>query len=113
MATIDACASILVTTLEIVAQNKKGGLLMAVSQFLRPGSLLESVQSYLSPGVIHSASWLVGESEASTRQTMNGGVASVLSGLTNMVSSREGAGNLFNTIREGGFGSSLENIGSF
>ncbi len=86
---------------------------MAVSQFLRPGSLLESVQSYLTPGVIHSASSLVGESESSTRQTMNGAVAGVLSGVTHMVSSREGAGSLTNIIREGGFGSSLDNIGSF
>lgn len=86
---------------------------MAVSQFLRPGSLLESVQGYLTPGVIHSASSLVGESESSTRQTMNGAVAGVLSGVTHMVSSREGAGNLTNIIREGGFGNSLENVGSF
>jgi outer membrane protein OmpA-like peptidoglycan-associated protein len=86
---------------------------MAVSQFLRAGSLLVSVQNYLTPGVIHSASSLVGESESSTRQTMNGAVAGVLSGATNMVSSREGAGNLTNIIREGGFGSSLDNIGSF
>src|SRR5262249_50392089 len=86
---------------------------MAVSQFLRPGSLLESVQNYLTPGVIHSASSLVGESESSTRQTMNGAVAGVLSGVTHMVSTREGAGNLTNMIREGGFGNSLDNVGSF
>jgi outer membrane protein OmpA-like peptidoglycan-associated protein len=86
---------------------------MAVSQFLRPGSLLESVQSYLTPGVIHSASSLVGESESSTRQTMSGAVAGVLSGVTHMASSREGAGNLTNMIREGGFGGGLDNIGSF
>ena len=86
---------------------------MAVSQFLKPGSLLESVQSHLTPDVIHSASSLVGESESSTRQTMNGAVAGVLSGVTRMVSSREGAGNLTNIIREGGFGGSLENVGAF
>jgi OOP family OmpA-OmpF porin len=85
---------------------------MAVSQFLRPGSLLESLQSYLTPGVIHSASSLVGESESSTRQTMNGAVAGVLHGVTNMASSREGAGNLTSLIREGGFSSSLDNMGS-
>ena len=86
---------------------------MAVSQFLRPGSLLESVQNYLTPGVIHSASSLVGESESSTRQTMSGAVAGVLSGVTHMASSREGAGILTNMIRDGGFGNSLENVGSF
>ncbi len=85
---------------------------MAVSQFLRPGSLLESLQSYLTPGVIHSASSLVGESESSTRQTMNGAVAGVLHGITNMASSREGAGNLTSLVREGGFSSSLDNMGS-
>ena len=85
---------------------------MAVSQYLRPGSLLESVQSYLTPGVIHSASSLVGESESSTRQTMNGAVASVLTGVTHMASSQEGAGNLASMVREGGFGSSVDNMGS-
>lgn len=86
---------------------------MAVSQYLRPGSLLESVQSYLTPNVIHSASSLVGESESSTRQTMTGAAAGVLSGVTNMASSREGAGNLAAMIREGGYGSVIDNAGSF
>lgn len=86
---------------------------MAVSQYLRPGSLLESVQSYLTPGAIKSASALVGESESSTRQTMNGAVAGVLSGLTNMASSREGAGHLTSMIGEGSFVSVVDNIGSF
>jgi len=86
---------------------------MAVSQFLRPGSLVESLQGYLTPSVIHGASALVGESESSTRQTMNGAVAGVLSGITNMVSSREGAGNLASMVREGGFSSLVDNMGSF
>lgn len=86
---------------------------MAVSQYLRPGSLLESVQNYLTPGMIHNASSLVGESESSTRQTMNGAVAGVLSGVTDMASTRDGAGNLAGMVREGGFGNLLDNAGSF
>jgi outer membrane protein OmpA-like peptidoglycan-associated protein len=86
---------------------------MAVSQFLRPGSLVESLQGYLTPSVIHGASALVGESESSTRQTMNGAVAGVLSGITNMVSSREGTDNLASMVREGGFSSVVDNMGSF
>jgi len=85
---------------------------MAVSQFLKPGSLLQAVQGYLTPGVIHSASSLVGESESATRQTMYGASASVLSGITIMASSREGAEGLSTMVREGGFGSAVDNIGS-
>ena len=85
---------------------------MAVSQFLRPGSLLDAISSHLTPNVVRSASSLVGESESSTRQTLNAAAPSVLSGLTNMVSSREGASNLTNMIRDGGFGSAVDNVGS-
>src|SRR5215469_4058457 len=85
---------------------------MAVSQFLRPGSLMEAVKGYLTPDVVRSASSLVGESEFSTRQTLNGAVPSILSGLTNVVSTRDGASGLANTIREGGFASVVDNVGS-
>jgi outer membrane protein OmpA-like peptidoglycan-associated protein len=85
---------------------------MAVSQFLRPGSLLDAVKGYLTPETVRSASSLVGESESSTRQTLNGAVPSILSGLTNMVSSREGVNTFGGLIRDGGFGSAVDNIGS-
>jgi OmpA-OmpF porin, OOP family len=85
---------------------------MAVSQFLRPGSLMDAVKGYLTPDVVRSASSLVGESEPATRQTLNGAVPSILSGLTNMVSTRDGAGNLAGLIRDGGFGSAVDNVSS-
>jgi outer membrane protein OmpA-like peptidoglycan-associated protein len=85
---------------------------MAVSQFLRPGSLLDAVKGYLTPDTVRSASSLVGESEASTRQTLNGAVPSILSGLTYMVSTRDGVNGLGGLIRNGGFGSAVDNIGS-
>ena len=85
---------------------------MAVSQFLRPGSLLDAIKGYLTPDVVRSASSLVGESESSTRQTLNGAVPSVLSGLTNMVSTRDGAGTLAGLVRDGGYGSAVDNISS-
>lgn len=85
---------------------------MAVSQYLRQGSLLDAVRSHLTPDVVRNASSLTGESESSTRQTLNAAAPSVLSGLTNMVSSREGAGNLTNMIRSGSFGSAVDNVGS-
>jgi len=85
---------------------------MAVSQFLRPGSLLDAVKGYLTPDVVRSASSLVGESESSTRQTLNGAIPSVLSGLTNMVSTRDGAGTLAGLVRDGGYGSAVDNISS-
>jgi flagellar motor protein MotB len=86
--------------------------LMAVSQFLRPGSLMEAVKGYLTPDAVRSASSLVGESESSTRQTLNGAVPSILSGLTNMVSTRDGATGLASLIRDGSFGSVVDNVGS-
>lgn len=85
---------------------------MAVSQYLRQGSLLDAVRSHLTPDVVRSASSFVGESEASTRQTLNAAAPSILSGVTNMASSREGAGNLMSMIRGGGFVSVVDNVGS-
>jgi OmpA-OmpF porin, OOP family len=85
---------------------------MAVSQFLRPGSLMDAVKGYLTADTVRSASSLVGESESSTRQTLNGAVPSIFSGLINMVSSREGVSSLGGLIRDGGFGSAVDNIGS-
>ena len=85
---------------------------MAVSQFLRPGSLMDAVKGYLTPDVVHSASSLVGESESSTRQTLNSSVPTVLSGLTNMVSAPGGASGLAGLIRDGGFGSAVDNVSS-
>lgn len=85
---------------------------MAVSQFLRPGSLMEAVKGYLTPDVVRSASSLVGESESSTRQTLTGAVPSIFSGLTNMVATREGATGLTSLIRDGNFTSVVDNVGS-
>lgn len=85
---------------------------MAVSQFLRPGSLMDAVKGYLTPDAVRSASTLVGESESSTRQALSGAVPSILSGLTNMVSSREGINSFGGLLRDGGFGSAVDNVGS-
>jgi OmpA-OmpF porin, OOP family len=85
---------------------------MAVSQFLRPGGLLDTVKGFLTPDVVRSASSLVGESEASTRQTLTGAVPSVLSGLTNIVSTKDGASNLAGLIRDGGYSSVVDNVRS-
>jgi OOP family OmpA-OmpF porin len=85
---------------------------MAVSQFLRPGSLMDAIKGYLTPDVVRSASTLVGESESSTRQTLNGAVPTVLSGLTSMASTPTGASSLATLIRDGGFGSAVDNVSS-
>jgi outer membrane protein OmpA-like peptidoglycan-associated protein len=73
---------------------------------------MEAVKGYLTPEAVRSASSLVGESESSTRQTLNGAVPSILSGLTNMVSTRDGATGLASLIRDGSFGSVVDNVGS-
>jgi outer membrane protein OmpA-like peptidoglycan-associated protein len=85
---------------------------MAVSQFLRPGSLMDAVKGQLTPDVLKSASSLVGESESSTRQALNGAVPSVMTGLTNLASSRDGANNLAGLIRDGGYGAVVDNVRS-
>src|SRR5260370_22697358 len=82
---------------------------MAVSQILRPGSLIDAVKGCLTPDLVRSASSLVGEPEAATRQTLNSAVPSVLSGLTNLVSSSDGANTLAGLIRDGGFGAAVDN----
>jgi outer membrane protein OmpA-like peptidoglycan-associated protein len=73
---------------------------------------MEAVKGYLTPDAVRSASSLVGESESSTRQTLNGAVPTVLSGLANMVSTRDGATGLASLIRDGSFGSVVDNVGS-
>ncbi|HLJ85255.1 MAG TPA: OmpA family protein [Candidatus Angelobacter sp.] len=82
---------------------------MAVAQYLRPVNLLDTVKSYFSPELVRRAASLVGESESSTRQALNGSVPAVLLGLTNMVSSRKGADNLARLLQSGGYASALEN----
>lgn len=82
---------------------------MAVSQFLRPGSLLDAAKGLLTPDTVKSASSLVGESESGTRTALNSSVPSVLSGLVNLVSSRDGANNLAGLIRDGGYGAAVDN----
>jgi outer membrane protein OmpA-like peptidoglycan-associated protein len=85
---------------------------MAVSQYLRPGTLLQAVSSQLTSDVVRSASSFISEPESSTRQAMNAATPSVLSGLANMVSSREGANSLAGMIRDGGYGAAAENVRS-
>jgi OmpA-OmpF porin, OOP family len=85
---------------------------MAASQFLRPGSLIDAVRGSLTPDVVRSASSLIGEPESSTRQALSGAVPSVLGGLVNMVSTKDGAGNLAGLIRDGGYGAVADNARS-
>lgn len=73
---------------------------------------MDAVKGYLTPDTVRSASSLVGESESNTRQTLNSAVPTLLSGLTNMVSSREGVSSFGGLIRDGGFGSAVDNVGS-
>ena len=73
---------------------------------------MDAVKGQLTPDVVKSASSLVGESESSTRQTLNGAVPSVLTGLLNLVSSRDGANNLAGLIRDGGYGAVVDNVRS-
>jgi outer membrane protein OmpA-like peptidoglycan-associated protein len=73
---------------------------------------MEAVKGYLTPDVVRNASSLVGESESATGQTLNYAVPSIFSGLTNMVSTRDGATGLASMIRDGGFGSVVDNVSS-
>ena len=86
---------------------------MAVSQYMRPGSLIEAVKGYLTPNVVRSASSLTGESEASTTKALGGVVPTLLGGVTNMASSEKGSSNLMSMIHEGDFAAALDNPSSF
>ena len=85
---------------------------MATPESPRPGSLMDTVKSHLTPETVRSASSLVGESEAATRQTLSGAAASVLNGLVRMVSTPEGVNNLGGLVRDGGFVRAADNAGS-
>jgi OmpA-OmpF porin, OOP family len=85
---------------------------VALPQTIRFDSLLSAAKAYLTPDVVRSASVMTGESETATRQAMQGGVASVFAGLTNMVSTSDGASTLGNLIRKPTFGKLLNNLSS-
>jgi len=83
--------------------------IMATSQYLRPAGLLEVTKSYLTPDVVRHASSAIGEPESATRQSLLSAVPTVLSGVTRMASSPQGASGLSSTLREGGFESVVSN----
>ena len=72
---------------------------MAASEYLRPGNLVETVRSYLTPDVVRNASSLVGEPESSTHRALQSAVPTMLSGLVNTASTQEGASGLAAMIR--------------
>src|SRR4051794_6335686 len=86
---------------------------MAVSQYLRPGGLIEAVRGYLTPDVLRGASSFTGESEASTSKALGGVVPTLLGGITNMASSEQGAKGLLGLVHSGGYASALDNPTSF
>jgi len=85
---------------------------MAVSQFLRPGNLIETIHGYLTPSVVRSASSIVGESESSTTNALHSTVPALLGGLLNSSSTQEGAEGLAGMVQEGGYGAAAENPAS-
>ncbi len=85
---------------------------MAVSQFLRSDSLIEAVKSYLSPKTIRGASIFLGESETTTQRTFDSAIPSLLGGLTNIASSKDGAANLASMIQNSRSENTLNNVSS-
>jgi outer membrane protein OmpA-like peptidoglycan-associated protein len=85
---------------------------MAVSQFLRPESLIDAVKNHFTPDVVQKASSLVGEPESSTRSALNAAVPSVLTGLVNRVSSHGGANTVSALIGNGEYGPVAESASS-
>jgi len=85
---------------------------VALPQTIRFDNLLSAAKAYLTPDVVRNASTMTGESETATRQAMQGGVASMFAGLTNMASSSEGVSTLGNLIREPFVGKALNNVSS-
>jgi outer membrane protein OmpA-like peptidoglycan-associated protein len=70
------------------------------------------VKSYLTPNLVKSASSFTHEPESAVQQTMHGGVATLLGGLTGMASSPEGVSNLGNLTRDAGSFDTLGNLTS-
>jgi len=85
---------------------------VALPQTIRFDNLLSAGKAYLTPDVVRNASAMTGESETATRQAMQGGLASVFAGLTNLASTSEGASTLGNLVREPSFGKLLNNVSS-
>ena len=75
----------------------------------QPGSLISEITQHFTPDVVRSARSIIGESESSTYQTLQVAAPTVLSGIANMAASSEGANNLANMIREGGYAGLTEN----
>ena len=82
---------------------------MAASQYLRNQNLVDAVKSYLTSDVTHQASSLVGEPESATFNVMHGAIPSLLGGLLNYSSNRDGANSLAGMIRDGRYSAVLDN----
>jgi hypothetical protein len=76
---------------------------MAVSQYLRPGSLLDALTSCFTQGVVKGASSLIGAPESVTRIALHTAAPAVLAAMANMASGTEGANSLFSIIQNGGY----------
>ena len=85
---------------------------MALPQTIHFDNLLSAAKAYLTPDVVRNASAMTGEPETATRQAMQGGLASVFAGLTNMASTSEGTSTLGSLIREPFVGKFLNNVSS-
>jgi OmpA-OmpF porin, OOP family len=85
---------------------------VALPQTIRFDNLLSAAKAYLTPDVVRNASSMTGESETATRQAMQGGVAGMFAGLTNMASTSDGASTLGNLVREPFVGKFLNNVSS-
>src|SRR5215469_8716449 len=82
---------------------------MAASQYLGNQNLVDAVKSYLTSDVTHQASSLVGEPESATFNVMHGAIPSLLGGLLNYSSNRDGANSLAGMIRDGRYSAVLDN----
>lgn len=82
---------------------------MAASPSLRNQNLVDAVNSYLTSDVTHQASSLAGEPESATFNVMHGAIPSLLGGLLNYSSNRDGANSLAGMIRDGRYSAVLDN----
>ncbi len=73
------------------------------------GSLISEITGYFTPEVLRSAGLMLGEPDSSIYQALHVAAPTVLSGMAHMASTSEGANNLANMIREGGYAGLTEN----
>ena len=75
-------------------------------------NLSETIMNYLTPEAMQKLSSLVGENPTNTQRAVEGAVPTLLAGLTNLSSSKDGATQLANLLSQGNYSTTLNTLPS-